>query len=58
MAASTSSKTEAYLLGSSISLVSFFYIFRHLVGIILEKEAYAIFCKLKPFWLQNIHMTS
>jgi len=36
-------------------LVNFFEIPLPNIGIILEKEAYAIFCKLKPFLLLNIH---
>ena len=39
-------------------LANFFEILLPSIGIILEKEAYAIFCKLKPFLMQNIHTTS
>ena len=39
-------------------LDNFFEIPLPSIGVILEKEAYATFCKLKPFLLQNIHMAS
>ena len=39
-------------------LVNFFEIPLPRIGIIEKEEAYAVFCKLKPLLLQNIHTTS